>query len=132
VHTFGLTSDWNAIPEVLKISFNYNFSYGNTAYAVGDGMAVIGGGQNSQTTLASLALQQLPDVTSMLNLVSVRGEYTFRPNWTVIFGYAFERFSYKDFMNGISPTQFANAILPGTLNPNDSVHVIGAGLRVRF
>jgi len=132
VHTVGVTADWQAIPDVLKISFIYNFSYGDTAYALGDGMALIGGGQTSQSTLANLTLQSLPDVTSMLNMVSIRGEYTIRPNWTVIFGYEFERFSYKDFMNGTSPTQYANAILPGTLNPNDSVHVIGAGLRIRF
>ena len=132
VHTLGLTANWKAIPEVLKISFNYNFSYGDTACATGDGMAVIGGGQTSQTTLGNLALQQLPDMTLMLNLVSLRGEYTFQPNWTIIFGYADERFSYKDFMNGVSPTRFANAILPGTLNPNNSVHVLGAGLRIRF
>ena len=132
VHTLGLTTDWQAIPEVLKFGFNYNFAYGDTAYAVGDGLAAIGGGITSQATLAALTIQQLPDITSMLNMISLRGEYTFRPNWTVIFGYAYERFSYKDFMNGISPTQYANAILPGTLNPNDSVHVLGAGLRIRF
>ncbi|HBK05295.1 MAG TPA: hypothetical protein DDZ81_05455 [Acetobacteraceae bacterium] len=132
VHTIGITMDWQAIPDVLKFSMNYNFSYGDTAYALGDGMAVIGGGQTSQTTVANLSLQPLPNVTSMLNLLSLRGEYTFRPNWSVIFGYAFERFSYKDFMNGVSSTNYANAILPGTLNPNDSVHVLGAGMRVRF
>lgn len=91
VHTFGPTADWQAIPEVLKISFNYTFSYGDTAYASGDGMAVIGGGQTTQTTPAALTLQMLPDVTSMLDMISLRGEYAFRPNWTVIFGYAFER-----------------------------------------
>jgi MtrB/PioB family decaheme-associated outer membrane protein len=132
VHTFGMTADWRAIPEVLKISFIYSFSYGDTAYALGDGMAMIGGGQTSQATLANLTLQSLPDVTSMLNMISVRGEYTFRPNWTVIFGYEFERFSYKDFMNNAGSTQYANAVMPGTLNPNDSIHVIGAGLRIRF
>jgi hypothetical protein len=132
VHTLGVTLDWQAIADVLKISFNYNFSYGDTGYALGDGMAVIGGGLTSQSTAAALTLQNLPDVTSMLNMISIRGEYTFRPNWTMIFGYAFERFSYKDFMNDVSPTQYANAIMPGTLNPNDSVHVFGLGMRVRF
>jgi hypothetical protein len=29
-------------------------------------------------------------------------------------------------------TTYANALLPGCLNPNDSVHVVGAGLRIRF
>ncbi len=132
VHTFGVAVNWQAVPEVLTLSLGYNFSYGATAYAIGDGMAVIGLGQTSQTTIGNLTLQQLPDVTSMLSLVSLRGEYTFRPNWTVVFGYQYERFTYKDFMNNVGPTQYANAIFPGTFNPNESIHVIGAGLRVRF
>ncbi len=132
VHTFGLTLDWHVIPEVLKISFDYNFSYGDTAYALGDGMALIGSGQTSPSTIAGLTFQPLPDITSMLNMIQIRGEYTFKPNMTLIFGYAFERFAYKDFMNGTSATAYANALLPGTLNPNDSVHVVGAGMRIRF
>jgi hypothetical protein len=35
-------------------------------------------------------------------------------------------------MNGTGATAYANALLPGTLNPNDAVHVVGAGLRMRF
>jgi MtrB/PioB family decaheme-associated outer membrane protein len=132
VHTLGVTMDWQAIPAVLKFSVNYNFSYGDTAYALGDGMALIGTGQTTQTTPAALTLQALPDITSTLNMISIRGEYTFRPNMTVIFGYEFERFSYKDFMADTSATTYANALLPGSLNPNDSVQVVGAGLRVRF
>jgi len=132
VHTAGVSLDWQAITDVLKFSVDYSFAYGDTAYALGDGMAVIGGGINSQSTAAALTLQPLPDVTSMLNTIAIRGEYTFRPNMTLIFGYEYERFSYKDFMSGTSPTAYANALLPGTLNPNDSIHVVGAGLRVRF
>ena len=51
---------------------------------------------------------------------------------SVLFGYAWERFTYKDFLAGTSSTQYANAFLPGTANPNDSVHVVSAALRVRF
>jgi hypothetical protein len=28
----------------------------------------------------------------------VHGEYNFRPDMTLLFGYAWERFTYKDFM----------------------------------
>ena len=132
VHTFGLTLDWQVIQNILKISFDYNFSYGDTAYALGDGMALIGSGQTNPATIAGLNFQPLPDVTSMLNMIQIRGEYVFRPNMTLIFGYAFERFQYKDFMNGTSSTAYANALLPGTLNPNNSIHVVGAGMRIRF
>ena len=132
VQTFGLTTDWQVIRNVLKVSFDYNLSYGDTAYALGDGMALIGGSITSPTTIAALNFQPLPDVTSMLNMIQIRGEYTFRPDMTVIFGYAFEKFNYKDFMYTAAPTQYANALLPGTLSPNAAIHVVGAGLRIRF
>ncbi len=132
VHTLGVTVDWVPIKDVLKFTFDYNLAYGDTAYALGDGGAIFGGAITSPTFQPSITMQPLPDVKSMLNMVSIRGEYTFMPNVTLLFGYAFERFSYKDFMNNAGATQYANALLPGTLNPNDSVHVIGAGIRVRF
>jgi len=132
VHTVGVNLDWQAIQDVLKLSLDYSFSYGDTGYALGDGMALVGGSIASPSTIAGLNFQPLPDVTSMLNMIQLRGEYTFRPNMTVIFGYAYERFSYKDFMQGTSSTQYANALLPGTLNPNDSVQIFSAALRVRF
>jgi MtrB/PioB family decaheme-associated outer membrane protein len=132
VHTFGLTMDWQAIQDVLKFSLDYNLSYGDTAYALGDGMALVGGGITAAATIASLNFQALPDVTSMLNMVQIKGEYTFRPNMTLIFGYAFERFTYNDWINGTGSTTYANALLPGTLNPNDSIHIFSVGMRVRF
>jgi len=55
-----------------------------------------------------------------------------QPNITVIAGYAFEKFNYKDFFNNVSSTQYANILLPGYLNNNDAVHVVGAGVRFRF
>jgi len=132
VHTFGLSVDWQAIKDVLKISLDYNLSYGDTAYVLGDGMALVGGAINNAATIAGLTFQPLPDVTSMLNMIQVTAEYKFRPNITMIFGYAYEKFDYSDFMNTAGVTQYANAILPGTLTPNAAVQVVGAALRVRF
>ena len=132
VQTLGANLDWQAIPDVLKISLDYNFAYGDTAYALGEGVVTMGGTITNPVTVANLNIQPLPDVKSMLSVVSLRGEYTFRPNMTLLFGYAWERFTYKDFMVGTSATQYSNALLPGTLVPNNSVHVISAALRVRF
>jgi len=132
VHTFGLNVDWQAIKDVLKFSLDYNFAYGDTAYALGDSVVLFGTGINSQITQQAVRIQPVPDITSMLNMVSIRGEYTFRPNVTLIFGYALEKFTYKDFMYGVSATTFANGLLPGTVNPNDTVHVVGAGMHIRF
>ncbi len=133
VHTAGVSMEWLAIKDVLKIGLDYNFAYGDTAYALGDSVTIFGASvAGSQITQSNITMQQLPDVTSMLNIIQIRGEYTIQPNVTLIFGYAFERFTYKDFMNGTGPTQYANLLLPGTLNPNESIHMIGAGMRIRF
>ena len=132
VHTFGANVDWAAIPNTLKLSLDYNFSYGDTAYALGEGMVAYGGAITSPTFGPSITMQQLPDVKSMLSVISLHGEYSITPAITVMFGYAWERFTYKDFLVGTSSTQYANALLPGTLAPNDSVHVVSAGMRFRF
>lgn len=88
--------------------------------------------QTSPATIAALSFQPLPDVKSILNVLQFRGEYTFRPNMTMVFGYAFEKFDHQDFMYTASPTQYANALLPGILVPNSSIHVVSAVLRYRF
>jgi MtrB/PioB family decaheme-associated outer membrane protein len=132
VHTLGVNADWQAIPDVLKVSLDYNLSYGDTAYALGEGVVAFGGAISSPTFLPSITTQSLPDVKSLLSVISIHGEYTFRPNMTLLVGYAWERFNYKDFMVGTSATQYANALLPGMLAPNESVHVVSAALRFRF
>jgi len=130
-HTLGITLDWQAIPNKLKFSADYNFAYGNTNYALGDGGYLVGG-KVTAANLANLAIQPLPDVTAMLNSISLRGEYTFRPNMTLIGGYAYERFSYADFAYNVGSTQYVNAFFPGSLKPNFGIHVVGAALRYRF
>jgi hypothetical protein len=120
------------IPDKLKITLDYNFAYGDIAYALGDSVVLLGTPINSQITQNADALQQLPDVKSMLNVLTVRGEYTLRQNVTLIFGYSFERLTYKDYLNNAGTTQYANALLPGSLKPTDSIHVVGASMRIRF
>jgi len=133
VQTAGLTLDWQAIKDVLKFSADYTFAYGDTAYAMGDSVVFFGSSvAGSQLTQSNINLQPLPDVQSMLNMVSLRAQYTFRPDMTLTLGYAFERFTYNDFMLGTSSTQYANLLLPGTPNTNESVNVVYAMLRYRF
>ena len=130
-HTVGITVDWQAIPDVLKFTADYNLSYGDVNYALGDGGYLVGGKVTS-TTLANLTIQPLPDVTAMMNSISLRGEYTFRPNATLIFGYAYERFSYADYAYNVGATQYVNAFFPGSLKPNFGIHTVGAAVRYRF
>ena len=74
----------------------------------------------------------MPDVTAMLNSISIRAEYKFRPNMTLIGGYAYERFSYADYAYNVGATQYVDAFFPGSLKPNFGIHVVGAALRYRF
>lgn len=130
-HTAGITVDWQVIPNKLKLSADYNFAYGDTNYALGDGGYLVGG-RVAATTLANLIIVPLPDVTAMLNTISLRAEYNIRPNITLIGGYAYERFSYADFAYDVGATQYVNAFFPGTLKPNFGIHTVGAALRYRF
>jgi len=61
-------------------------------------------------------------------MIQIRGEYTFRPNMTVIFVTRSRSSTTRTFMYTAAPTQYANALLPGTLSPNAAIHVVGAGL----
>jgi MtrB/PioB family decaheme-associated outer membrane protein len=130
--TVGITLDWQAIKDVLKFGLDYNFSYGDTAYGLGDGVVTYLGTVTSPTYQSIVTMQQMPDVTSTLNSISLHGEYDFRPNMALLFGYSFQQFNYKDAMYSSANTQYANALLPGTLVPNAAIHTVGASLRVHF
>lgn len=130
-HTLGITVGWQAIPEKLKLTADYNFSYGDTNYAMGDG-GYLAGGAVSASNLANLVILPLPDVTAMMNSISLRAEYKFRPNVTLIGGYSYERFSYADYAWNVGTTQYVNAFFPGSLQPNFGIHTVGAALRYRF
>ena len=49
-HTIGITLDWQAIPDKLKFTADYNFSYGDTNYAMGDGGYLAGGNVSASRT----------------------------------------------------------------------------------
>jgi MtrB/PioB family decaheme-associated outer membrane protein len=133
VHTAGISADWQAIKDVLKITADYTFAYGNTAYAMGDSVVFLGSAVVSPVApTANAAIINMANDRSMLSLISIRGEYTIRPDITLLFGYAFERFTNKDPANGYAANTYANVILPGTSNYNEAIHVVGAGMRIRF
>ena len=132
VQTAGVDAEWHAIPDKLKINFDANLSVGDTAYGMGEGVVPMSFTTNSLTTIGAVTVTPLPDVKSTMISLSMRGEYTINPSTSVLFGYAFERFNYKDYVNNIGATQYANAFLPGTMNPNEGVHIFSAAVRVRF
>ena len=132
VQTAGVDAEWQAIPNKLKINFDANLSYGDTAYGLGEGVIPGSITSNSLNTIGMLTFTPLPDVKSTMISVSVKGEYIINESTSLMFGYAFEKFNYKDFVNNVGATQYANAFVPGTMNPNEGIHVISAAMRVRF
>lgn len=90
---------------MLEISLDDNPSSGDTAYALGNGMVLVGGSITTPAIIAGLNFRPLPDVTSMLNMIQITGEYKLRPNITMVFGCAREKFDYSDFMYSSGVTQ---------------------------
>lgn len=122
--------DWNSVPGKEVALFYPGQSSWERSLTPDDMSGATSSG--SQITRSTINLQPLPDVTSMLHMIQLRGEYSLRPNMTLIFGYAFGRFNYKDFLNGQSPTAYASVVVPGFNNNNESIHIVGAGMRIRF
>ena len=130
--TLGVSADWAAIPDKLHLTLDYNLSYGDTAYVLGDGGALIGNAIASQITIAALNFQPLPNVKTTLNTVRLKGDYTLSSNMVLMLGYAYERFTYQDPMQSNATTQYADLMLPGTYTPNAAIHVVSTGIRFKF
>jgi MtrB/PioB family decaheme-associated outer membrane protein len=130
-NTFGASVEWHPIPDVLKVSLEYTLSYGNTSYTFADG-GIYSFPTAGNVGTAGLFIQPLPSTTGLLNSITLRGEYKIRENISIIGGYAFERFSYKDYAYDVGSTQFSNAVFAGDAKPNYAVSVVGAALSVRW
>lgn len=126
-HSAGISLDWQA-REDLKLSADYTFSYGRNAYSLADG----GIYSFTPAGTASLQLAPLPDVTSMLNSISLRAEYQIRQNISVWAGYTFERFNYKDYATQVGANQFSNALFTGDSNGSYAIHRVMAALRIKW
>ncbi|HIJ61965.1 MAG TPA: MtrB/PioB family outer membrane beta-barrel protein [Rhodospirillaceae bacterium] len=134
-HTVGASGTWQASPK-LKFTGTYNFSYGDTTFNVSDGMAqaYFLFSPTLATPNLNYSIVALPDVKSQLHTLTLQGEYAFKPNMSVLFGYQYERFIYSDMAYTIPVTgyDFGNALTPGQVNPSYSVHMVGGSFRVKF
>ena len=127
-HSIGLGLDWQAIPDTLKVSADYNWSVGRNSYSIMDG------GIFSFVTAGTAALQlaPIPDVRSIMHAINLRAEYKLADNASLWFGYTFERFSYKDYGTQVGATQFSNAAFSGDSNASYNVHIVMGALRLRW
>ena len=133
--TFGASVEWQPIPDVLKLALDYTLSYGNTSYTFADGgiYSFPTSATNSTPTATSgLYIQPLPSTSGVLNSITLKGQYKIRENISLIGGYSYQRFTYKDYAYGVGATQFSNAVFTGDQKPNYSVSVVGLALNVRW
>ncbi len=134
-NTFGASAEWQPIPDKLKVSFDYTLSYGNTSYTFADGgIYSFPTSATNPTPVATSALYllALPSTSGVLNSISLKAEYKYRPNISIIGGYSYSRFTYQDYAYGVGATQFSNAIFTGDAKPNYSVSVVGAAVTMRW
>lgn len=131
--TAGVSLTWQVLDD-LKLSADYNFAYGNTNYAFADGgiLFLTGPASAANPPNANLMISPLPNVQAMLNSLTLRAEYKWRPNITLIGGYTIERFSYRDYAYNVGATQIPNALMSGDSRPNDLVQIVGGAVSVRW
>ena len=115
----------------MKVGVDYTLSYGNTTYTFADG-GIFSFPTTGNVGTAGLFIQPLPDTTGLVNTIALHCEYKIRDNITLIGGYSFSRFSYKDYAYDVGSTQFSNAVFPGDTKPNYSVHVVAAAVSLRW
>ena len=134
-HTVGASVDWQPIPDKLKLSADYTLSYGNTSYTFADGgIYSFPTSATNPTPVATsgLYIMPLPSTKGILNSISLKAEYKYRPNITLIGGVSYSRFTYQDYAYGVGATQFSNAIFTGDAKPNYSVAAVALALAVRW
>jgi hypothetical protein len=112
-HTTGFGGSIKPLADV-KFGADYLFSYGLT------GISQNGALQGNSSSLSG-GIDQLPNVTSMLNSIKLHGEYEYVPGVTFYLGYAFDRLISNDFADiGTSASQYSS----GEVNPSYSVHSV--------
>lgn len=126
-HTAGLSVDWQAT-QLLKISGQYDFNYGNAAYSIANGgLLALGGVAN-----ASLLVAPGPNVRTVLNTFTLRAEYKLRPNISLLGGYVFANFSDNDYAYNQSATQYTNGLFSGERRPEYNLHMLLAMVRANW
>jgi MtrB/PioB family decaheme-associated outer membrane protein len=132
VHTAGASVDWQ-VNSAVKLGASYTFQYGTTAFNE-SGFGVAGTGTLPGTAPWNYNVVSLPSNTSNLNSLNLHAEYQLSDDATLQFGYIYERFHSKDYLNEQLPTSplYANEVLGADGDPSYNVHVVTAAFRFGF
>jgi len=129
VHSAGLGGDYQ-VTDDLKLSINYNYSYGDIGYYLSNAPA-------TAMTVANTnyAAFQLPNTVNEMHSVKLDGEYALFPDVTLLFGYSLERAMATDWgLNWASGTltRTNGAILGDEGMPSYLVHTATLGARFKW
>ena len=121
----GTGFEWFVVEDKFKLNLDFIWSQTTTSF---------------DQTLGGVAIAQvggthavLPDVTTDLYNISVKGEYTIKDNVKARLGYMYERYITHDFgLDMVDPDTLTNVILLGQQSPNYSAHVFGLSFVYEF
>jgi len=115
-YTAGASVDWK-VADGWKVSGNYVFSFGDTAYTFQSWLPL---GSNQ------------PDVTAVMHTLALTSEYEVMPGLSLWGGYSYSRLMVADFANDLAVNTYSNFILPGDTNPNYNVHTVSAMVKTKW
>lgn len=119
IATVGLGLDYNPANQPVSFDVDYTYSSAVTDYGI--------------TAGADLSFEPLPDLTTKVHNIALRGDYEFSDNLTLRLRYLFEKTDTTDFaLDGIDINSMQYIVGLGNLAPNYSVHVLGLSTVLRF
>jgi len=121
-YTAGAEVELSLIKDVLGVAVDYTFSRTVTEYDFTFGSAVSGGA----------GVAPVPDLTSTLHSIGVRGDYTLTEGLILSLGYRFETYDSDDFaLDGVGQS-VPNVLTLGNQSPDYDAHLVGVSASFRF
>jgi len=121
IHTAGVKTDWDAIPQTLKLGAGYYISDGTSRIDTkGTNFALI------------MTTAPLPAVRDLTHNVNLTGDYKVRTDTTLRVGYTLQRHSTRDWQVGYSAAPHAQLLGSGILPPRYTAHMVWASARYDF
>lgn len=119
IATIGVGFDYNPDKEPFSFDFDYTYSSAVTDYGFDAG--------------PDLSFEPLPDLTTKVHNITLRGDYEMTDSLTLRLRYFFEKNDTTDFaLDGIDVNSMQYIVGLGNQAPNYSVHVLGVSTVFRF
>jgi len=130
-HTVGVSGEWQATDK-LKLKGDYTISYGSVAFTEFNGVFC------PATPIASYqCVSNYPDVNSLMNSLRLTATYEVVPNIELMLQGVYTSYHNTDWRDDSSAIQGAGTtaisiVTPGYAQPNWSVGMVMAGMKIKF